>query len=202
MTPRINITSSETREKILDSAEWCYSQKGVSQTTLSDIAKKAGYTRGAIYWYFSSRDELLRTVIDRGKLDILTRLEFISKTKKDKILPELIECLHQCIHDAFFDSHTRNIIEIIFHRCDTAEIEKIKSISPLLSEQEKILSTLTAILKKARINNEITNDMNEETFSYLIYFFLIGLARSQIITNKDMLSTALNSLNLLLKNNL
>ncbi len=38
-----------TREAILDAALQVFSVYGVSRTSLADIAKKAGVTRGAIY---------------------------------------------------------------------------------------------------------------------------------------------------------
>ena len=49
----------KTREAILDSAIRVFSIRGVSRTTLANIAKEAGVTRGAIYWHFRNKEDLL-----------------------------------------------------------------------------------------------------------------------------------------------
>lgn len=47
--------AQETRQHILDVALRLFSQQGVSSTSLGEIAKAAGVTRGAIYWHFKPR---------------------------------------------------------------------------------------------------------------------------------------------------
>lgn len=58
----------ETRSALLDAAEHVFMEKGVSQTTLTDIAKAAGVTRGAIYWHFADKAALLFEMQQRGCL--------------------------------------------------------------------------------------------------------------------------------------
>src|SRR4051794_17860762 len=47
-----------TRAKLLEAARSLIREKGHEQTTLEDIAEKAGMTTGAIYGNFKNRDEL------------------------------------------------------------------------------------------------------------------------------------------------
>jgi len=42
------------------------SENGYGQTSLRDIARKAGYSTGAITYYFSSKDELILAAIDNS----------------------------------------------------------------------------------------------------------------------------------------
>lgn len=51
-----------TRQLLLDSAIQQFAQRGVSNTTLTDIADAAGVTRGAVYWHFSSKSELFNAM--------------------------------------------------------------------------------------------------------------------------------------------
>lgn len=46
--------AEQTRYLLLDTAEQLFSEKGVSKTTLADIASAAGLTRGAVYWHLTS----------------------------------------------------------------------------------------------------------------------------------------------------
>lgn len=67
--------AQETRNLILDTAETVFSEKGVSRTTLNDIAKAADLTRGAIYWHFKNKADLFDAMLQRV---ILPMDEFIA----------------------------------------------------------------------------------------------------------------------------
>ncbi|WP_291742772.1 TetR family transcriptional regulator, partial [Limnobacter sp. UBA1615] len=60
--------AQETRNLILDTAEAVFSEKGVSRTTLNDIAKAADLTRGAIYWHFKNKADLFDAMFQRAIL--------------------------------------------------------------------------------------------------------------------------------------
>lgn len=63
--PRRTIEQAQqTREKILWGALDVFSEKGFSRSTLSDIAKHIGMTRGAVYWHFKDKRELLVELIE------------------------------------------------------------------------------------------------------------------------------------------
>lgn len=64
MARRTNEQSQQTREKILWGALNVFSEKGFSRSTLSDIAKRIGMTRGAVYWHFKDKRELLVELIE------------------------------------------------------------------------------------------------------------------------------------------
>ncbi|MCB2190105.1 MAG: TetR family transcriptional regulator [Deltaproteobacteria bacterium] len=64
MARRTNEQAQETREKILEGALNVFSEKGFSRATLSDIAKRIGMTRGAVYWHFKDKRELLVELIE------------------------------------------------------------------------------------------------------------------------------------------
>lgn len=53
-----------TRTSILDEAFKMFFDRGYDTTSLEDVAKNAGVTRGAIYWHFKDKEALYRAVID------------------------------------------------------------------------------------------------------------------------------------------
>ena len=55
----------QTRSLLLDAAEDVFAEKGFTAATLDDIAYAAGYTKGAIYKHFSTKEELFLAVSDR-----------------------------------------------------------------------------------------------------------------------------------------
>ena len=56
--------AEETRQILLKAALTIFSQKGYAATTLEDVAKEAGVTRGAIYWHFGSKAELYAALLE------------------------------------------------------------------------------------------------------------------------------------------
>lgn len=51
------------RKEILDVALELFSKKGYSGTSVDDICKKAKITKGGLYWHFSSKKEILNTLV-------------------------------------------------------------------------------------------------------------------------------------------
>ena len=54
-----------TRSLLLDAAEEVFAEKGFMAASLDDIAHAAGYTKGAIYKHFATKEDLFLAVSDR-----------------------------------------------------------------------------------------------------------------------------------------
>ena len=63
MARRTKQEAQATRSHILDTAELVFEQRGVSGTSLGEIAKAAGLTRGAIYWHFKDKADLFNACL-------------------------------------------------------------------------------------------------------------------------------------------
>lgn len=50
--------------ELLEQALICFSERGVEETTLDEIARRAGVTKGTIYHYYASKDDLFEHLID------------------------------------------------------------------------------------------------------------------------------------------
>ncbi|MBK8808967.1 MAG: TetR/AcrR family transcriptional regulator [Bacteroidales bacterium] len=82
MSPRTeiqnNIIKEEKRTLILNVALELFSQKGYSATSMSEIAKAAGISKGLPYSYFESKEELLLSLF---KIGINQAMEFFDLDK-------------------------------------------------------------------------------------------------------------------------
>ena len=52
------------REALLDAALDVFADRGYRDASVDEIAERAGYSKGAIYWHFSSKDELFSTLLE------------------------------------------------------------------------------------------------------------------------------------------
>ncbi|MBC8750913.1 TetR/AcrR family transcriptional regulator [Paraburkholderia sp. WC7.3b] len=94
----------QTRRRLLDAAASCIAEKGFAATSVEDIAAKAGYTRGAFYSNFSSKNdlsvELLR--LDHQKMQENLQKLLDAAPSIENLQVQLASVYAQCYRD---DNH-------------------------------------------------------------------------------------------------
>ncbi len=65
----------ETRERIFESALDVFRRDGFDTTRIEDIADMADVSRGAFYFHFPSKDDVLVELLRRKQLDLVTTLQ-------------------------------------------------------------------------------------------------------------------------------
>ncbi|GLW36128.1 TetR family transcriptional regulator [Pectobacterium carotovorum subsp. carotovorum] len=175
MVRRTKLAAEETREQILDAAEQCFRDIGVARTTLQMVAERAGCTRGAIYWHFREKNDLLRQVIERVPLLLFNELE--AQLQASRPVAAVRHCLLRSLDDFQSDRHLRNVIEVIFFRDECPE--EISS-ELLLGKDgvEKLLQLLLYTFKSGKARGEIKADIPAETLACLIFFIFSGALRT------------------------
>lgn len=117
MVRRTKRDALETREKLLDSAEWLFQAQGVSATSLESIARRAGVSRGAIYWHFKDKGALFNAMMDRITLPLEIAFDVAacptapSNGKFDLLLrirQATLDALSQIVNDA----QMRRVLEV------------------------------------------------------------------------------------------
>jgi AcrR family transcriptional regulator len=66
---------AKTRSALLSSAAKLICRKGITEASIDDVATDAGYTKGAFYANFKSKEELFLVMLDQRYADELERLE-------------------------------------------------------------------------------------------------------------------------------
>ncbi len=78
----------------MDTALELFGTEGFDKTSISSIASKAGISKGLLYNYFSSKEELIKTIIFNG-LDSLTG--FIDPNHDGVISRDELQIFHRRI---------------------------------------------------------------------------------------------------------
>ncbi len=71
----MSVDEQSSRTAIVEAARDLFYQKGFTGTSYADIAKRTGFAKGNIHYYFNSKDELLKAVVERRVQDIRDLLE-------------------------------------------------------------------------------------------------------------------------------
>jgi HlyD family secretion protein len=81
--PKIDIdTQAARREHILDAAERCFAERGFHSTSMHDICRAAGISPGALYTYFSSKEQLIAGICDREKSKLVEALADVADAEE------------------------------------------------------------------------------------------------------------------------
>jgi AcrR family transcriptional regulator len=64
MSPRPNVTDERTSQ-IITAAEGVFTKKGFAEARMDDIAEETGLSKGTLYNYFKSKDDLIIAILDR-----------------------------------------------------------------------------------------------------------------------------------------
>jgi AcrR family transcriptional regulator len=65
MAKRINLQGGDMRQSILDAARALFVEKGVNNTSLKDIARAVQISPGTLFYYYSSKSDLIFDVTDQ-----------------------------------------------------------------------------------------------------------------------------------------
>ncbi len=118
---RTKIDAQATRHALLDAAERLFDEKGVSRTSLQDIAAAAGATRGAIYWHFKDKADLFNAMMERttGPLEDLARSTPDVHTAPD--MGRYIEGMVQVLQRIASDATLCRVLRIATYRIEYVE---------------------------------------------------------------------------------
>lgn len=90
---------AETRERILRAATELFSSQGYAATGVSEIARRAGIEKAALYWHFDSKETLLAEVIERIDADWIEtiRTQVVEQTDPAERLTQFVEGLKSLV---------------------------------------------------------------------------------------------------------
>lgn len=120
MARRTKEDALATRTALLDAAEHVFLQRGVSRTSLADIAQAAGVTRGALYWHFKDKSALFNAMLDRVAEPMTSELQGVLANQGDVLAAwraQQRRALHQSVHDA----QTRRVLQIAMQKVEHAQ---------------------------------------------------------------------------------
>ncbi|MEQ4922782.1 multidrug efflux transporter transcriptional repressor AcrR [Proteus hauseri] len=173
--------AQETRQQIIDAAIRLFTVQGVSATSLSDIATKAGVTRGAIYWHFKNKVDLFTEACELTDLKIESLdLEYQTKYPDDPLFV-LRELLIYILTSIVEDPKHNALLEIYFHKCEfVGEMKSIVEIRKELCAADycRIEISLRHCIEK----NQLPDDLNLRRAAIMLRAMMTGLAENWLFS--------------------
>jgi AcrR family transcriptional regulator len=123
---------SDTRERIQDVARELFAQQGVQRTSLQDIADKLGITKPALYYHFTSREELVRSImqplIDDGEA-------FVRSQEGLAVHP-------RALLEGFFDFTIRHRVDVMLVLTELTTLAELGLVDTVLAWRERLTTLL------------------------------------------------------------
>ncbi|BBZ12231.1 TetR/AcrR family transcriptional regulator [Mycobacterium branderi] len=120
---------SGTRERIQDVARELFVRQGVQRTSLQDIADRLGITKPALYYHFSSREELVRSILE-PLIEEGERFITEHEKRRDADARELLE--------GYFDFHYRHRGDLMLVVTELTTLAELGLIDKLLAWRERL----------------------------------------------------------------
>jgi len=170
----------ETRERLLDAAGRVFSEKGVTNTSLGDIAKSAGMTRGAIYWHFCNKTELMAALWDRTKMPLdETWGGCCPESDRDplgRIRGNAIRMLQRAVND----EKTRQVYDILFHKCECVD-EAEPIMARRMASRKECAPTIEGFFAAAIESGQLPAGLDPHRAMIGLFCFIEGLIYNSLI---------------------
>ena len=148
-----------TRQSILDAASSLIAQKGVKDTSLADISKEVGISKGTLYYYYSSKNDIIYDIAD---------------IHLKQITDELLSWINNIEHNVA----PEDILKVVFERISTAETRgklHLYLISDAVTSNEPLKQRFREKYKEWRIALEdgLRKVLKNRTADYRVLSYII-----------------------------
>lgn len=181
---RTKAEADETRARILEAAELLFFEKGVSDTTLDQIAKAAGVTRGAFYHHFEDKTALLREIYDAVPLPY----EHLSRIECDPDGLDPFGAIAQVITHAirtFAADARQQRVYVILTRVGLPDAVASQAQKHVADAYEQQRDELIEILSFAQAQGLMSENWTPQTAEAVLSHWLKGLYDDWILSERD-----------------
>lgn len=166
--------NDNSRDKILKATRELLEEKTFSEISLAEIAKKTGVSKGSVYYYYKTKDDILFDVADEylgGVYDEL--IQWVENKDKDTSLPRLLRFLLQKgVKDSAESLRLHLTMDAV------AGNERIRE--KLLQRYNTFRSLIGEKIAERKGNDE------SEYYGWLVLTLIDGLMIQNLLKNEEM----------------
>lgn len=170
-------------ERITQAAIRCFVKKGISGTTMDDVADESGIARPNLYRYVQTRQDLVRlVVVQRSRV-------FIQK-KFDAGVGWRQTLAHFLVH-IVSNARADEIISMVHQQAPSDASALVESNLEMIHALDAVLAPLLAT---ARASGSLRNDLTEDEILKWINFQAMSLTKANVYVTRKQLEWAVDEL--------
>ena len=172
-----------TRDLLLDAAERVFQRRGVSRTSLQEIAQEAGLTRGAIYWHFENKADVFDAMLQRVTLPMVANFNRQPEAEAAEPLLHLRRNVATAFHQTVHDQQVRRVFEIASHKVEYVdELQALRE--RRIAEREECMGDLHRLLALAVERNQLAPATPVRVAAIGLHALIDGLMHNWLLDPK------------------
>ncbi|NTJ11628.1 TetR family transcriptional regulator [Rhizobium lusitanum] len=165
--------TEQTRLALLDAAETLFWEQGAANTSVLDIARTAGLTRGAFYYHFKDKASLFEAMIARARAAEKTLPVAIDGGDADALV--VLRAFCKSVFELFIEDRLQQrMFGIVMHRREAlGELESLAQ-----KRRDEICRssyTYQRLLEEARIAGRLSPNWTPSIAAITLYSTIMGL---------------------------
>ncbi len=175
----------KTRSDILEAAELLFLQQGVAHTSLEQIARQAGVTRGAVYWHFKNKADLFHAMLNQVRLPSEQIVQRIKLCDPENPIGGLRNLCTEVMATLVRDPRKRQIFTILLRRCEfTEELREAERQHEIFINE--FIDLCTALFAEPRIAERLRPGLSPRLAAVALHSLFVGLL-SDWLRDPDLL---------------
>lgn len=170
-----------TRESLIDAAQTVFRREGVTRTSLAEVAAAAGVTRGAIYWHFRDKNELLAAMCDRTVLPIDAALEQAGEEAKADPLGAIRRFAVEALTRLATDERTQAVFEILFHKCELVGDLADDPTGAQSQARRECLHSVERLFEMAVARGQLPQGADPALAAHTMHAYVIGIMHEWVL---------------------
>jgi len=161
--------AQKTKEEIYRAGLAVFAENGFAAATMQDVAKRAGVTRGAIYWHYRTKQAFYEETVSR--LTSAYEEIILQVRQADSVLDGITAAIQRLVHRFLNDSEFRAMQELTMresdHRSDAARRNQ--------ESFERASDDAVEIVRAGIERGEICSEFSPAVVSLTVQAFIGGL---------------------------
>lgn len=167
----------ETKERLFAAAADVFAEVGIGGASIELISERAGFTRGAFYSNFSSKEELLVALVEQEQVARVERLDHAITSAMDAAMPTTMDEVVGLVLESFFKLHQPSKTWLMMRR----EFQLSALRDPRVAEifttyeaaaYERIAEIVVAALQRAGLRPTVSPDILARVLESIFEFGL------------------------------
>lgn len=166
--------AEKTKEHIISATIKVMNEKGIGATRFEDIANEANVSRGAIYHYFKSKNEIIFTIHANMKKQMMDLFERHIAEEIDPVL-SLKNGFKEILKKFQNDDNYRAIEELFIKAEFASLLREDKELNLLFRrEKEETICDMLELVRRGQMSGSLRKDIPAETIGFSIISSYVG----------------------------
>ncbi len=159
----------KTREALVDAAMELFAEQGLAKPSLDAICAKAGFTRGAFYVHFATRDDLIAAVVEKSMGGFIDAIIVAGEAGAD--LPTIVRTFAAAVRSGAFPFRGQVRAHQILEACMRSPTLHAKYLELL----ERARDRLASPIERGQRAGSIRADVDASGVAQLLLALVLGV---------------------------